>query len=70
MTPQETSELLELAGRMADAAIALTGGQGFYGYMHPATISEVSVLSDRLRKATEAYNAAILVLAEKYPEPS
>jgi hypothetical protein len=64
VTAGERAKLLDrallLAGKMADAAIRVTGGQGFNFYVREPSVSQLGPLLAELRKAVEAYNAAII----------
>jgi hypothetical protein len=64
MTKAGKAKLLDqallLAGKMADAAIRVTGGQGFNFYVREPSASQLGPLLVELRKAVEAYNAAII----------
>ena len=57
MSDEKTALLL--AGAMARAATALVGGMDLSGRVAPATIDNLSAAAERLRIATEAYNAHI-----------
>lgn len=61
----ERDQLLEKAGRMADLALLLVGGQGLNGVILPVSPDKFSEVAVKLRAATEAYNAEIISAARR-----
>lgn len=54
-------EALEKAGILAQAARAIVGGKSIEGAIYPScTLSSLPELLDALKKATDAYDKAIL----------
>jgi hypothetical protein len=53
-------ELLRRAGKMADLAISLVGGNNLHGQVLPAHPDHFSDIARQLRLAAEEYNSGIL----------
>jgi len=59
----QIDDLLHLAGKMADAARAVVGGYNFtIGIKAPPNVYEVGAACVELRKAVDAYDAAVMAL--------
>jgi hypothetical protein len=56
---------LELAGKMATAAINLTGGEGLNFKQDPCNIIHLGHYINQLREATEQYNKHIIEWTNK-----
>jgi hypothetical protein len=63
-----TEELLRRAGRMADLAISLVGGENLHGQVSPVHPDHFSDTARQLRLAAEAYNSGIMALAKSTSE--
>jgi hypothetical protein len=63
-TDNEYQKALLLAGKMADAATNLVGGQGLNSRLpHTVNIDNFTKLAQELRKATEKYNEQIISMS-------
>lgn len=56
----DTTKALMLAGRMADAARAVVGGQGLNFKQEPANVLSISALAERLQRAVDEYDRHII----------
>ena len=57
--------LLMLAGKLADAARVVGGGQALIGNVAPANIYTITRACERLREALDDYDDAIVDMARK-----
>jgi hypothetical protein len=62
--PADLHRLLELAGKMAEAARAVVGGHALGFSVSPSTVHTITANCEHLRKAVDAYDRAIMELAE------
>lgn len=58
--PPALDPLLVLAGKMAEAARNVVGGQGVNFWTAPADVCTLSTLCTALREAVNAYDAAVI----------
>jgi hypothetical protein len=58
-------EILKRAGKLADLAIALVGGDGLNSSVPPVHPDHFSDVARQLRLAAEAYNSAIVEMSRQ-----
>jgi hypothetical protein len=61
-------ELLNRAGRVADLAISLVGGESLNYHVPPVHPDHFSATARQLRLAAEAYNSGVIELAKQRSE--
>jgi hypothetical protein len=61
LSPEE--QALAYAGRLADCALSLVGGEGLNGRIQPTSLDNFSERALCLRRAAEQYNQHILTMS-------